>query len=30
MITNTDSRYEDFFYSAVMLNTDINYKTLRI
>ena len=28
-LNNADSRFEDLFYSAVMLNTDMTYKTLR-
>ena len=27
-LDNADSRYEDMFYSAVMLNTEVTYKTL--
>ena len=29
MITNSDNRYADLFYSAVVLNTGFNYKVLR-
>ena len=29
MITNSDIRYADLFYSAVVLNTGFNYKVLR-
>ena len=28
ILDNADSRFEDMFYSAVMLNTEVTYRTL--